>query len=67
MVAERDPPWRCQAKLRACWATQAPVGCAVQPAKWTRRVRTSMKKSTKMVRSGAVSMVKKSQARTYCW
>ena len=32
------------ANWRACWATQAPVGLAVQPATWTRRLPSSMKK-----------------------
>jgi hypothetical protein len=31
-------------RLRACCTTQAPVGFAVQPAKWTRRLSGSMKK-----------------------
>ena len=35
-----------QANWRACWVTQAPVGFAVQPAMWTRRLPSSMKKST---------------------
>jgi hypothetical protein len=34
------------ANWRACWVTQAPVGLAVQPARWTRRLLSSMKKST---------------------
>jgi hypothetical protein len=38
--------WRAQANLRACRVTQAPVGFAVQPAKWTRRLPSSMKKRT---------------------
>jgi hypothetical protein len=29
------------ARLRACWVTQPPVGFAVQPARWTRRLPTS--------------------------
>ena len=33
-------------RLRACWVTQAPVGLVVQPARWTRRLPSSMKKST---------------------
>jgi hypothetical protein len=42
------------AKLRlpACWATQAPLGLVVQPARWTRRLPSSMKKSTEKRRSG---------------
>jgi hypothetical protein len=33
-------------RLRACWVTQAPVGLLVQPARWTRRLPSSMKKRT---------------------
>src|SRR5207253_2561003 len=33
-------------RLRACWVTQAPVGLAVQPARWTRRLSSSMKNRT---------------------
>ena len=33
-------------RLRACWATQAPVGLAVTPARWTRRLWSWMKNST---------------------
>jgi hypothetical protein len=33
-------------RLRACWVTQKPVGFVVQPARWTRRFSSSMKKST---------------------
>ncbi len=35
-----------QASCRACWAVQRPSGLAVQPAKCTRRVPSSRKKST---------------------
>lgn len=42
------PSCRCQAMVRACWFTQEAVGCAVQPARYTFRVRTSTKNSTKM-------------------
>jgi DNA-binding transcriptional LysR family regulator len=47
---------------RACWATQAPVGLAVQPATWTRRLSSSMKKSTYNRSRATVSTVKKSTA-----
>jgi hypothetical protein len=30
-------------RLRACWVTQTPLGLAVIPARWTRRVSSSMK------------------------
>ena len=33
-------------RLRACCVTQAPVGLGVQPAIWTRRLPSSMKKRT---------------------
>jgi len=44
---EPDPlEYAGEAQLRACWVTQAPVGLVVQPARWTRRLSSSMKKST---------------------
>ena len=49
-------------RLRACWVTQAQSGWAVTPAKWTRRVSSSMKNSTYSRHSHTVSTVKKSQA-----
>ena len=56
-------------RLRACWVTQAPSGLAVTPARWTRRVSSSMKNSTYSRRSQTVSTVKKSQATipAACW
>jgi hypothetical protein len=48
--------------LRVCWVAQWPSGWAVTPARWTRRVRSSMKNSTYSRRSQMVSTVKKSQA-----
>ena len=56
-------------RLRACWVTQAPFGWAVTPARWTRRVSSSMKNSTYSRRSEMVSTVKKSQATipAACW
>jgi hypothetical protein len=47
----RPPSPSTSSKLRACWATQAPLGLAVTPAKWTRRVSSSMKNSTYSRRS----------------
>ena|SRR5438552_18262862 len=35
-----------QASWRACWAVQVPLGLAVQPARCTRRLPSSMKKRT---------------------
>src|SRR5665213_1953991 len=35
-----------QDRLLACWATQAPVGCAVTPVTYARRVSSSMKNRT---------------------
>jgi hypothetical protein len=35
-----------QARSRACWATQAPLGLALTPAMWTRRLCSSMKNRT---------------------
>jgi hypothetical protein len=37
---------RVQANWRACCVAQAPVGLAVQPERWTRRLPSSMKKRT---------------------
>jgi hypothetical protein len=37
---------RCMSRLRACWVTQSPVGCAVPPTTWTGRVASSTKNST---------------------
>jgi len=58
-----------KSRLRACWVTQAPSGLAVTPARWTRRVSSSMKNSTYNRRSQTVSTVKKSQVRmpAACW
>jgi hypothetical protein len=50
-------------RLRACWTTQAPVGCAVTPARRTRRLWSSMTNSTYNRRKNTVSTVKKSQAK----
>jgi hypothetical protein len=60
---------RVAARLRACWATQAPVGLAVTPARCTRRVRSWMKNSTYSRCRNTVSTVRKSQARmpAACW
>jgi hypothetical protein len=33
-------------RLRACCVTQAPLGLVVQPARWTRRLPSSMKNNT---------------------
>ena len=33
-------------RFRACWVTQAPLGLLVHPARWTRRLSSSMKNST---------------------
>src|SRR6266516_4807316 len=51
-----------QANWRACWVTQPPLGFAVQPARCTRRLESSMKKSTYSRCSRTVSTVKKSTA-----
>src|SRR5262249_23624830 len=39
-------PHAVRPRLRACWVSQLPVGFAVQPARWTRRLPTSRKNST---------------------
>ena len=36
---------RSMVRLRACWVSHAPVGCAVTPRMWTRRVACSMTKN----------------------
>jgi len=56
-------------RLRACWVTQALLGLAVTPARWTRRVSSSMKNRTYSRRNQIVSTVKKSQATipAACW
>jgi hypothetical protein len=50
------------ASRRACWVVQRPSGSALQPASCTRRVPSSMKKSTYRRPSQSVSTVKKSHA-----
>jgi hypothetical protein len=37
---------RSMRRVRACWATHSPVGLAVTPRMWTRRVETSNTNST---------------------
>jgi hypothetical protein len=49
---------KASSRLRACWVTQAALGLAVTPARWTRRVSSSMKNSTYSRRSHTVSTVK---------
>jgi hypothetical protein len=51
-----------QASWRACRVVQRPSGLALQPARCTRRVLSSMKKSTYSRPSQSVSTVKKSHA-----
>ena len=59
---------RCISRLRTCWATHSPVGCAVIPAGCTRRVPCSMKSSTYRRRKNTVSTWKKSVARiVFAW
>ena len=52
----------CRASPEGYPVTQALVGFAVQPARWTRRLPSSMKNNTYSVFNQAVSTVKKSQA-----
>jgi hypothetical protein len=56
-------------KLRACWVTQPLLGLAITPARWIRRVSSSMKNSTYSCRNQMVSTVKKSHAMipAACW
>jgi hypothetical protein len=51
-----------QASWRACWVTQAVFGFALQPARWTRRLPSSMKNKTYKRCSRTVSTMKKSAA-----
>jgi hypothetical protein len=51
-------------RLRACWATHSPIGCAVTPSTWTWREATSITNSTDRRLRNTVSTVKKSTART---
>jgi hypothetical protein len=55
-----------QASWRASWVTQPPPGFVVQPARCTRRLPSSMKKSTYSRCSRMVSTVKKSTASMLC-
>ena len=55
-----------QTSWRACCVTHAPPGSAVQPASCTRRLPSSMKKSTYNRWSETVSTVKKSTASMLC-
>src|SRR6266545_2467117 len=58
-----------QQEVRACWVIHEPSGLVVTPARWTRRVSSSMKNSTYNRRSHTVSTVKKSHATipAACW
>src|SRR5450759_2724352 len=49
-------------RVRAGWVVHAPVGFAVIPARWTRRVSTSMKNNTYRWRHNTVFTQKKSHA-----
>jgi hypothetical protein len=54
---------RSMRRERACWATGSPVGLAVMPRMWTRRVETSSTNSTYRRLSKTVSAWNKSQAK----
>jgi len=58
-----------EAQVAGLLGNPSPSGWAVTPAKWTRRVPSSMKNSTYRRRSHTVSTVKKSQATipAACW
>ena len=47
-IADQEPARADEAvdDVAACWVVQAPVGCLVIPAMWTRLVSSSMKNST---------------------
>jgi hypothetical protein len=55
---------RAMSRLRACWATHSPIGCAVTPSTWTRRPATWITNSTYSRCRNTVSTVKKSTAST---
>ena len=57
------PSPRPMSKLRACWAVQAPSGCAVTPSMCTARVWISKTNNTYTRWSSTVSTCKKSHAR----
>src|SRR5439155_13764673 len=64
-IRNRNPSTRSSrsiTRFRAAWATHWPVGCAVIPARWTRRPCSSTTNSTYSRLSPTVSTVKKSQA-----
>ena len=54
---------RSMIRLRASWVSQAPVGCAVTPRMWTRRVACSMTKNAYSRCRVMVSRWNRSQAR----
>jgi hypothetical protein len=54
---------RTATRSRACWAPRLPVGCAVTPARWTRRLPRSMTNSPCTRRGRIVSTVQQSPAR----
>lgn len=56
-------PSRSMSRVRACWATQPAVGCAVTPRMWTLRVACSTTAKQYSLVSSTVSQWKKSQAR----
>jgi hypothetical protein len=73
-VAEQEASCRprspgTSSRLRACWVTQAALGLAVTPARWTRRVSSSMRNSTYSRHRQMVSTVNRSHAMipAACW
>jgi hypothetical protein len=68
-IADQEPnrptrSSRVMRRLRACWVTHSPIGCAVTPSTWTWREATSITNSTYRRLRNTVSTVKKSTART---
>ena len=57
---------RSMSRLRACWVSQAPVGCAVTPRMCTRRVACSMTKNAYSRRRVIVSRWNRPHARIAC-
>ncbi|KUL47621.1 hypothetical protein ADL28_31950 [Streptomyces violaceusniger] len=59
---------RSMSRLRASWVTHAPVGWAVTPRTWTRRVAISMTKKTwRRLRKTLATCVKSQTSSVWAW
>ena len=61
---QADAVLQAMSRLRACWVTHAPTGCAVTASTWTRRLAISSTNRTYSCCRKTVSTVKKSTAST---